>query len=147
MFLIKNNNMLKIIVDSELFSGKNNIVNNIVIELFNTFQSKIESVEINEKRKILSQFEIIYRDLDFVTKYGKNKKFKKKWSQEPLECLSGMSSAANLRDHIIKLKELLDRSFGEINIEITNYNETRVNVLHDYYLDKYINNIFKYDMV
>lgn len=136
--------MNKIVVDSELFSGKNNIVNNIIIELFNYFETRISSVNINEKRKILYQFETIHRDIDFITKYGKDKKFKKQWSQEPLECLSGMSSAANLRDHIFELKELLDNSFGDIYVEITNYNFTRQNESHDYYLSKYIDGIFKY---
>lgn len=139
--------MIKLKVDAELFSGDNNIVNNIVIELFNIFQSNIGSIDINEKRKILSQFETVYRDLDFVTKYGKNKKFKKQWSQEPLECLSGMSSAANLRDHIIELKELFNRSLDEINLEIVNYNKTRSNELHSYYLSKYINDVFKYNII
>jgi hypothetical protein len=139
--------MIKINVDAELFSGENNIVNNIIIQLFNYFESNIGSVNIHNKRDILAQFEILHNDIDFITKYGKDKKFRKQWSQEPLECLSGMASAANLRDHIIELKKLLVSSFGDISIEINNYNFTNQNNRHSYYLDKYISGIFKYNVV
>jgi len=134
-----------VVVDAELFDGDNNIVRNIIIKLFDVIHSKINIIDVNKKREILSLFDTIYLDLDFITKYGKNKKFTKSWSQEPLECLSGMSSATNLKDHIIKLKVLLDNVIGETQLEITNCNMTNENNIM--YINKYIKSVFKYNIV
>lgn len=133
-----------IIVDAELFDAENNIVSNIVIGLFNAFNSEIGTFEIDIKRKILMQFETIYKDLNFITKYGTDKKFRKTCSQEPLESLSGLSSATGLKTHLTELKVNLEKVFDNIELKITNFNFTRQNDLHNYYLSKYVDGVFNY---
>ena len=135
-----------ITVDAELFDDQNNIINNIVISLFNAFQSDIHLFEQHVQRKILQQFEVIYKDLSFITKYGSDKKFRRKCSQSPLESLTELASSTNLRIHLTELNVNIEKVFN-VEIEIINYNFTRTNELNDYYLKKYIDGVFDYKII
>jgi hypothetical protein len=136
-------------VDAELHDGKNNIVQNTLASLFLAFNNEINTIQsrfdINEKRKILEKFEIVFNDLNHILYYGgKNDFMEECFSGHPLETLSGMASSCNLAEHFTELKELLEFSWGEITLFIHNYNRTREEKLNKYYMDKYIKNTFKY---
>lgn len=136
---------MNITVDAELHSGKNNIVQNILSSLFLCFNNKIDLFNNNEKREILEIFEIVFNDINYIQYYGGVNDFSNDISSKhSLEILSGTASACNIKEHLIKLKKMLENCLGEIELNIENYNSTRIEDRNDYYINKYIKFVFKY---
>lgn len=143
---------MDIYVDAELHDGKNNVVQNTLASLFLAFNNEINSIQsrfdINEKRKILEKFETIFENLNYILYYGgKNEFMEECFNGHPLETLSGMASSCNLCENLGELKKLLENGWGEIILQICNYNRTREEKLNNYYLNKYIKPNFQYKYI
>ena len=125
---------MNITVDAELHSGKNNIVQNILSSLFLCFNNKIDLFNNHQKREILEIFEIVFNDINYIQYYGGVNDFSNDISSKhSLEILSGTASACNIKKHLTELKNLLEIKFGEINLNIENYNSTRIEDRNEYH--------------
>lgn len=138
-----------------MFEGHNNIILNTVSVIFSYFETELNSISNrfsdqgnSYKIDVLRTFEIIFEDLNFIMNYGRDKKFKKIWSSAPLECLAGLASCTNLRDHMLDLYKLLDKGKINISIEYINVGKDKDDNIHMHMhnIEKYIDGIFNYTL-
>lgn len=130
-------------VDPKLHTGINNIVMNTIVALFSVFQSKRHEFDLHDRNNILKAFQIIYHDLEYILYYGSKDEctIERFSDQHAIEKLSRMASACKLRDHLISLKELLEKEFIEIHLTIADYDPI------DPHFKKYIKGVFKYTLI
>lgn len=57
------------------------------------------------------------------------------------------ASAGNMKEHLIDLKNKLELVLGEIQLNIENFNATRIESRNEYYIKKYVNDVFKYRII
>ncbi|HET6556768.1 MAG TPA: hypothetical protein VFG54_05600, partial [Prolixibacteraceae bacterium] len=92
------------VIDPSLFEEDENIFEVILAQLFSSFEivlkGKEKDSDIDQKRKLLEQFEIVYENLQTIKKNGQ------KYDGEALETLSKLACGANLRENF---KELVSR--------------------------------------
>lgn len=92
------------VIDPSLFEEDENIFEVILAQLFSSFETVLKGKEkdndIDQKRKLLEQFEKVYENLQTIKKNGQ------KYDGEALETLSKLACGANLRENF---KELVNR--------------------------------------
>lgn len=76
-----------------------------------------------------------------------NDKNNNKNNNNPIETLACTASAGSMKEHLIDLKNKLELVLGEIQLNIENFNATRIESRNEYYIKKYVNDVFKYRII
>lgn len=107
------------VIDPSLFEEGENIFEVILAQLFSRFELELKDnahqKDIDQKRKLLEQFEKVYENLQTIKKNGQ------KYDGEALETLSKLACGANLRNNF---KELIKNYLKFISKEDNKKNET-----------------------